>query len=35
VKAMDRVVSSEFTMGFCIDCHKANNATQTCSACHY
>jgi hypothetical protein len=36
VKAMDRIVlSPKFTMGFCIQCHRENNATHDCFACHY
>jgi hypothetical protein len=36
VKAMDRIVPRpEFTMGFCIECHRKNNATHDCFACHY
>ena len=36
VKAMDRIVLHQnFTMGFCIQCHRENNATQDCFACHY
>jgi hypothetical protein len=36
VKAMDRIVlAPKFTMGFCIQCHRENNATHDCFACHY
>jgi hypothetical protein len=36
VKAMDRIVPRpKFTMGFCIECHRQNNATHDCFACHY
>ena len=36
VKGMDRIVlAPKFTMGFCIDCHRENNATRDCFACHY
>jgi hypothetical protein len=36
VKAMDRIVlRHSFRMGFCIQCHRENNATHDCFACHY
>jgi hypothetical protein len=36
VKAMDRIVPQQrFRMGFCIQCHRENNATHDCFACHY
>jgi predicted CXXCH cytochrome family protein len=36
VKAMDRIILYQnFTMGFCIQCHRENNATRDCFACHY
>jgi len=36
IKAMDRVVlHQDFQMGFCIQCHRENNATHDCFACHY
>jgi len=36
VKAMDRVVlAPKLTMGFCMQCHRENNATRDCFACHY
>lgn len=36
VAAMDRVASVyQFTMGFCVDCHRKNNATVNCFNCHY
>lgn len=36
VKAMDRIVLQQsFRMGFCIQCHRENNATHDCFACHY
>jgi hypothetical protein len=36
VKAMDRLVlPRQLTMGFCIECHRENNATHDCFACHY
>ncbi len=35
VKDMDRVErQQEFKMGFCVDCHKENNATTDCFTCH-
>ncbi len=35
VDQMDRIVQAkELTMGFCIDCHKQNNATHDCFTCH-
>lgn len=35
VKAMDRIKQPQvFTMGFCITCHKAYNATHDCFTCH-
>ena len=35
VKDMDRIKPpQEFTMGFCITCHKAYNATHDCFTCH-
>ena len=35
-KAMDRIVlAPKFTMGFCIQCHRENNATRDCFTCHY
>ncbi len=36
VKGMDRIVLHQsFRMGFCIQCHRENNATRDCFACHY
>jgi hypothetical protein len=36
VKAMDRIVlHRKFIMGFCIQCHRENNASQDCFTCHY
>jgi hypothetical protein len=35
VKTMDRVISSHFRMGFCVDCHRKNQAPVNCSNCHY
>ena len=36
VKAMDRIVLyQDFRMGFCVQCHRENNATRDCFACHY
>jgi hypothetical protein len=35
VKAMDRILPSYFHMGFCIDCHRQNNASVDCVICHY
>jgi hypothetical protein len=36
VKAMDRLVlPQEFRMGFCIECHRKNDATHDCFTCHY
>ena len=36
VKAMDRLVlHQDFNMGFCIQCHRENDATHDCFACHY
>lgn len=36
VKAMDRIVlRQKFTMGFCIQCHRDNNATHDCFVCHH
>jgi len=36
VKAMDRIVlHQKFIMGFCIQCHRENNATHDCFTCHY
>jgi hypothetical protein len=35
VPLMDRIVKQQdFTMGFCIGCHKKNNATHDCLTCH-
>lgn len=35
VSLMDRVVKArKFEMGFCIRCHRKNNATHDCFACH-
>lgn len=35
VEKMDRVVKArEFEMGFCIQCHRDNNATHDCFVCH-
>ena len=32
---MDRVVpQQEFQMGFCVECHRRNNATHDCLGCH-
>jgi hypothetical protein len=27
--------TAKLEMGWCIDCHRRNNATQDCAACHY
>lgn len=36
VKGMDRIKATpEFTMGFCIQCHRDNDATHDCFTCHY
>ncbi|MDO8683399.1 MAG: cytochrome c3 family protein [Armatimonadota bacterium] len=36
VAEMDRVYqANKFTMGFCVDCHKENNASIDCYTCHY
>jgi predicted CXXCH cytochrome family protein len=36
VKAMDRIVLyQDFRMGFCIQCHRENNASHDCFTCHY
>jgi len=36
VRAMDRIVlRQEFNMGFCIQCHRDNDATHDCFTCHY
>ena len=36
VKAMDRLVLPQrFTMGFCIQCHRDNDATHDCFTCHH
>lgn len=36
VKAMDRIVlHQKFIMGFCIECHRENNATHDCFVCHH
>ncbi|MCU0918255.1 MAG: cytochrome c family protein [Planctomycetes bacterium] len=36
VKGMDRfVLHQDFNMGYCIQCHRENNATHDCFACHY
>jgi len=36
VKAMDRfILHQDFNMGFCIQCHRENDATHDCFACHY
>jgi hypothetical protein len=36
IKAMDRVaLPQKFNMGFCIQCHRDNNATHDCFTCHY
>ena len=35
VAQMDRVVAQqEFQMGFCVQCHRDNNATHDCFTCH-
>ena len=35
VPLMDRIVKQQdFTMGFCINCHKKNKATHDCFTCH-
>lgn len=35
VSRMDRVVpQQEFQMGFCVECHRRNNATHDCLGCH-
>lgn len=35
VSLMDRVVTARtFEMGFCIQCHRKNNATHDCFTCH-
>lgn len=31
---MDRVEGKGFIMGFCIECHRENNATHDCFTCH-
>jgi hypothetical protein len=36
VKAMDRILLvDDFTMGFCVDCHREEDATVDCLACHH
>lgn len=36
VKQMDRVILAQpITMGFCIDCHRKNDARVDCTICHY
>lgn len=35
VKAMDRIlVVQEFSMGFCVDCHREEQASDDCLICH-
>jgi hypothetical protein len=35
VKAMDRIVQpQEFTMGFCVQCHRDNGVSHDCLRCH-
>lgn len=35
VKSMDRIVQvHEFTMGFCVDCHREEEASHDCFICH-
>jgi hypothetical protein len=35
INEMDRVIEvRELTMGFCMDCHKAENASTDCYTCH-
>jgi hypothetical protein len=35
IRNMDRVKQEHrFTMGFCVDCHKANQGPTNCQACH-
>jgi hypothetical protein len=36
VSQMDRInPPHQFTMGYCVDCHKENKASRTCNTCHY
>ena len=36
VKGMDRIIlHQDLKMGFCIQCHRDNNATHDCFTCHY
>ena len=36
VRNMDRIIQAmPMEMGFCVDCHKANNARTACPTCHY
>ena len=36
VKRMDRIIQAmPIEMGFCIDCHKKNDAPVSCPTCHY
>jgi hypothetical protein len=36
VKGMDRIIPTPvFTMGFCIQCHRDNEATHDCFTCHH
>ena len=35
VKSMDRIVQpQEFTMGYCVQCHRDNGASHDCNICH-
>ena len=35
IKSMDRIVPvHEFTMGFCVECHKKHAASRDCYTCH-
>lgn len=35
VTMMDRVITAqEFKMGFCVECHRKNNASHDCFVCH-
>jgi predicted CXXCH cytochrome family protein len=35
VESQDRLMTHTFYMGFCLDCHKARDATRECAACHH
>jgi hypothetical protein len=36
VKAMDRIVqASPMEMGFCVECHRDEEAPVDCTVCHY